>query len=158
MSTQFSDAASAVEEVATSAAKVARKVAADPVGTARKQVTVIERRSARVARRINHRVNARLRTLTPEKVDVWGLELNTRFPERAAVKGLHIVKAQSRRNDPMGRIAKGTLRLLHASFRSIARLATRFEQASEPVTPHAPAHRPAPRKAAPRRRVARAAR
>jgi len=154
MSTEFSDAASAVEEVAASAAKAARKVAADPVGTARKQVRVIERRGAKVARRINHRVNARIRALTPEKVDVWGLELNTRFPERAAVKGLHLVKAQARREDGMGRVAKGALRLLHSSFKSIARVATRFEQASE-LTAHAAAPRAAARTRAPRRTVRR---
>jgi hypothetical protein len=157
MSTEFTDAASAVEEVATTAVKAAKKVASRPVRTARKQVRVIERRSARVARTINHRFTARLRELTPEKVDVWGLELNGKFPEKAAVKGLHLVKARARRDDNMGVVAKRTLRLLHASFKEIARMATRFEEASALTAPHAAAPKPATRTVTSRRRAVRRA-
>ena len=155
MSTEFSDTASAVEEVAVSAAKAARKVASDPVGSARKQVKVIERRGARAARRINHRVNARLRALTPGRMDVWGIELNGRFPEKATVKGLHLVKAQARRSDGMGVIAKRTLHILNTSFGAIAKMATRFEQASELTATHAPVGKTATRARAARRRTAR---
>jgi len=157
MATEFADAVSAVEEVAQSAAKAAKKVASSPVRSARRQVKGIERRSARVARRINHRVNARLHKLAPEGVGVWGIALNDRFPEKAALKGLHLVKVRARHDDNMGMVAKRTLRVLHASFKAIAKMATRFEEASVlPVVQHA-APKPAARARATRRRVVRRA-
>jgi len=156
MSTEFADAAGAVEEVAVSAAKVAKQVVADPVGSARKQVRGFERRSARAARKINRRF-ARISSLRPETMNVWGLELNGAFPEKAAVKGLHLVRLQARRKDGMGEVAKSTLRVLHTSFRVIARVATRLEQATDVSAGAQTAVRGSVRKRAPRRRAVRRA-
>ena len=157
MATEFADAVSAVEEVAASAAKAAKKVASSPVKSARRQVKGIERRSARVARKINHRFNARLHKLAPEGVGVWGIALNDKFPEKAALKGLHLVKARARHDDNMGVVAKRTLRVLHASFKAIARMATRFEEASELPVVHPAAPKPATRTRAARRSAVRRA-
>jgi len=157
MSTDFAEAAGAVEQVAAGAAKAARKVASDPIGSARKQAKGIGRQGTRAARRINRRFSARLRALAPAKLDVFGIVLDGRFPEKAAVKGLHLVQARARRNDGMGVIAKRTLRVLHISFGTIARVATRFEQASGSTAAHSAAAKQAVRRSGSRRRSTRQA-
>jgi hypothetical protein len=136
MSTEikFGDAATTVEEVAIGAAKTAAEVASDPIGSARKQVRGFERKGAPTARKVNRRFNARLNAILPEKVTLWGIELNEKLPEKVAIKGLHLVKLQARRQDVVGDVAKRTLRIFNGSFKTIARTATRFEQATE-LTP-----------------------
>ena len=156
MSTELRETAAAIEEVASEAAKTARKVASGPVRSARRHVKGFERRSTRVARRINRRFNAQVQALAPEKVTVWGLELNTKLPEKAALKGLHLVKVQARRQDNMGEVAKRTLHMLNQSFKTIARVATHLEQASE-LTPRHVAVKPAARPRVARRRTVRRA-
>ncbi|TMG64595.1 MAG: hypothetical protein E6H86_08365 [Chloroflexi bacterium] len=137
MATDFSDTATAVEEFAVGAARTAAEVASDPVGRARKQVKSFERKGAPTVRRINRRLNA----LMPGKVTVFGIEVNGKLPEKIAVKGLHMVKLQARRGDVVGDVAKRTLRIFNGSFKTIARTATRLEQASE-LTIHQGAGRP----------------
>jgi hypothetical protein len=123
----FGETATAVEEVAVGAAKAAAELASDPVGTARKQVRNFERKGTPAVRRINRRINAML----PEKLTVFGMEVNQRLPEKLAVKGLHAVKGQARREDLVGGVAKRTLRIFNGSFKTIARTASRLEQASQ---------------------------
>src|SRR5207248_1251759 len=143
MATDFSDTATAVEEFAVGAARTAAEVASDPVGRARKQVKSFERKGAPTVRRINRRLNA----LMPGKITVFGIEVNGKLPEKIAVKGLHMVKLQARRGDVVGDVAKRTLRIFNGSFKTIARTATRLEQASE-LTPRRPAEsKPAARRA-----------
>jgi hypothetical protein len=133
MSTEikFADAATTVEEVAFGAAKTAAEVASDPIGSARKQVKGFEKKGAPTARKVNRRFNARLNAILPEKVSLWGIELNDKLPEKVAIKGLHLVKLQARRQDVVGDVAKRTLRIFNGSFKTIARTATRLEQATE---------------------------
>lgn len=126
MVTDLSDTATAVEEFAVGAARTAAEVASDPVGKARKQVKSFERKGAPTVRRINRRLNA----LIPTRVSVFGLEVNGKLPEKIAIKGLHLVKLQARRGDVVGDVAKRTLRIFNGSFKTIARAATRLEQAS----------------------------
>ena len=127
MSTEFSDTATAVQEVAVGAAQAAAEVASDPIGAARKQVRSFERKGTPAVRRINRRLNA----LLPEKVKFLGVEVNGKLPENLAIKGLHLVKVQARRQDMVGDVAKRTLRIFNGSFKTIARTATRLEQATE---------------------------
>jgi hypothetical protein len=136
MSTEikFTDAATTVEEVAFGAAKSAAEVASDPIGSARKQVKGFEKKGAPTARKLNRRFNARLNAILPERVTLWGIEVNEKLPERVAIKGLQLVKLQARRQDVVGDVAKRTLRIFNGSFKTIARTATRFEQATE-LTP-----------------------
>jgi hypothetical protein len=134
MNTEFTDTATAVEEAAIGAAETAAEVASHPVRSARKQVKSFERKGTPVARRLNRRISS----LLPDKVTVWGLEVNGKLPEKIAVKGLHLVKVQARRQDVVGDVAKQTLRIFNGSFKTIARTATRLEQATE-LTPHRPA-------------------
>lgn len=148
MVAEFGETATAVEEVAVGAAQAAAEVVSDPVGSARKQVRSFERKGTPAVRRINRRLNAML----PEKVMVFGIEVNGRLPEKLAVKGLHAVKAQARRQDAVGDVAKRTLRIFNGSFKTIARTATRLEQASDLTPPRAAEHRPRRRSA--RRRAA----
>lgn len=133
MSTEinFGDAATTVEEVAIGAARAAAEVASDPIGSARKSVRGFERRGAPTARKVNRRFNARLNAILPEKVTLWGVEVNEKLPEKFAIKGLHLVKLQARRQDVVGDVAKRTLRIFNGSFKTIARTATRLEQATE---------------------------
>ena len=127
MSTDFADTATTVEEFAVGAAKTAAEVASDPVRAARKQVKTLERKGAPAVRRINRQLNA----MIPEKLEIFGVEVNGKLPEKMAVKGLHGIRAQARRNDVVGDVAKRTLRIFNGSFKTIARTATRLEQASE---------------------------
>lgn len=147
MSTDIADTATAVEEVAVGAARTAAEVVTDPIGSARKQVKSFERKGTPAVRRINRRINAML----PDRITVFGLSVNQKLPENLAVKGLHMVKVQARREDIVGGVAKRTLRVFNGSFKTIARTATRLEQASE-LTPRAQAVR---RPAQARRRSAR---
>jgi len=128
MSTDFS--ATAVEEVAVGAAQSVAEMAADPVGAARKQVRSFERKGTPAVRRINRRLNAML----PDKIKFLGVDVNEKLPENLVIKGLHLVKLQARRQDVVGGVAKRTLRAFNGSFKTIARTATRFEQASD-LTP-----------------------
>src|SRR5438094_6787015 len=127
MSSEFADTATAVEEFAVGAAQAAAEVASDPVGAARKQARSFERKGTPAVRRINRRLNA----LLPQKVSIMGVEVNDRLPEKLAIKGLHMVRIQARRQDMFGGVAKRTLRIFNGSFKTIARTATRLEQASE---------------------------
>ena len=127
MSTDFGMTATAVEEVAVGAAKTAAQVATDPLGSARKQVRSFGRKGTPAVRRINRRINAML----PDKLKLFGVEVNRKLPENLAVKGLHVVRGQARRQDVMGDVAKQTLRVFNGSFKTIARAATRLEQASQ---------------------------
>ena len=149
MSTEFADTATAVEEFAVGAAKTAAEVASDPVGAVRKQARSFERKGTPAVRRINRRLNA----LIPERVTVFGVEVNDRLPEKLAIKGLHMVKLQARRHDVMGDVAKRTLKIFNGSFKTIARTATRLEQASD-LTPQRQAERKPARRRASRRRAA----
>ena len=130
MSAEFSDTATTVEEVAVGAAQAAAEVATDPLRAARKQVRSFGRKGTPAVRRINRRLNA----LIPQKVSIMGVEVNDRLPEKLAIKGLHMVRIQARRQDMLGGVAKRTLRIVNGSFKTIARTATRLEQASE-LTP-----------------------
>ena len=136
MSTEikFGDAATMVEEVAIGAAQTAAEVASDPIGSARKSVRGFERKGAPTARKVNRRFNARLNAILPEKVTLWGIEVNDKLPEKVAIKGLQLVKLQARRQDMVGGVAKRTLRIFNGSFKTIARTATRLEQATELTT------------------------
>jgi hypothetical protein len=131
---KFTDAATTVEGVAFGAAKSAAEVASDPIGSARKQVKGFEKKGASTARKVNRQFNAGLNAILPEKVTLWGIELNEKLPEKVAIKGLHLVKLQARRQDMVGGVAKRTLRIFNGSFKTIARTASRFEQATE-LTP-----------------------
>ena len=132
---KFTEAATTVEEVAFGAAKTAAEVASDTIGSARKQVKGFEKKGAPTARKVNRRFNARLNAILPEKVTLWGIEVNEKLPEKVAIKGLQLVKLQARRQDMVGDVAKRTLRIFNGSFKTIARTATLFEQATE-LTPH----------------------
>jgi|SRR5579864_1252475 len=151
MSTEFTDTATAVEEVALGAAKTAAEVASDPVRSARKQFKGLERKGAPVARRVNRRINA----LIPDRLTIMGLEVNGKLPEKVAIKGIHLVKVQARRQDVVGDVAKRTLRIFNSSFKTIARTATRFEQASELTTRRDNVGGTAARTRRPRRRTVR---
>ena len=136
MSSEFADTATAVEEFAVGAAKAAAEVASDPVRAVRKQARSFERKGTPAVRRINRRLTA----LIPDKVTVFGVEVNDRLPEKLAIKGLHLVKVQARRQDVIGDVAKRTLRIFNGSFKTIARTASRLEQATE-LTPRREASR-----------------
>src|SRR6266511_5074937 len=148
MNTQFSDTATAVEEVAVGAAQAAVEVASDPIGAVRKQARSFERKGTPAGRRINRRLNA----FIPEKVTFLGIEVNQKLPEKLALKGLQLVKVQAKRQDMVGGVAKQTLRIFNGSFKTIARTATRLEQASD-LTPQPSKPAIRPRRGSARRRA-----
>src|SRR2546430_12372692 len=107
MSTDFSDTATAVEEFAIGAAKSAAEVASDPIGSARKQARIFERKGTPAVRKINRRLNA----MIPDRLTVFGVEVNGRLPEKVAIKGLQLGQGQARRQDLVGGGAKRPRRL-----------------------------------------------
>jgi hypothetical protein len=147
----MSDTVTTVEEVAFGAAESAAAVAMDPLKAARKQVKGFERKGTPTVRRINRRLSA----LIPDKVSVFGMDVNGKLPEKVVIKGLQMVKLQAKRKDVVGDVAKRTLKIFNGSFKTIARTATRLEQATELATHRngetRPASRPARRRAARRR-------
>ena len=178
------ETATTVAEVAFGAAKAVREVASDPIGSARKQVKGLERKGTPAARKVNRRFNARLNAATapakdaaksinvrltkaakkaekvasglmPERITVWGVDVNGKLPEKVAIKGLNLVKVQARRPDMVGDVAKRTLRIFNGSFKTIAKTATRLEHATELRTQPAAAAKSATRTKRPRRTTAR---
>ena len=149
MSTDFT---TTVEEVAIGAAESVAEVAANPVGAARKQVKGFERKGTPAVRKLNRRINA----LIPDRVMILGVEVNGKLPEKFAIKGIQLVKVQAKRPDVVGDVAKRTLRIFNRSFKTIARTATRFEQASE-LAPRREATTSTTRSRRPRRRTTRRA-
>lgn len=148
MSTEFADTARAVEEVAVGAVRSAAEVGSDPIRSARKQVKSLERKGAPVVRKLSRRLNA----MIPNKITVLGVEVNGKLPEKMAIKGLQLVKLQARRRDRVGDVARRTLQVFNGSFKTIARTATRLEQASELAQPQKAQARPSRRSV--RRRAA----
>jgi hypothetical protein len=138
---KFGEAASTVEDVAFGAAKAAAEVASDPMGSARKSVKGFERKGAPTARKINRRFAARLNAILPDKVTIFGMTVNEKLPAKVASKGLTLVKVQAKRQDMVGTVAKRTLRIFNGSFKTIARTASRLEQATQ-LTPHRAAAKP----------------
>ncbi|HSS95268.1 MAG TPA: hypothetical protein VLR46_14940 [Candidatus Dormibacteraeota bacterium] len=149
------DTMSTVEEVAFGAARAAREVAADPIGSARVQVKGLKRRGAPTARKVNRQLSEQIDAATAPAKDVVKGAAQTAGqiaadlrPERIVLLGLQLVKVQAKRQDTVGDVAKRALKAFNGSFKTIARVAGRFERASElPVRQAA-----APRKA---RRAAR---
>jgi hypothetical protein len=151
--TKFGDTATTVEEVAFGAAKTAAEVASDPIGSARKSVKGFERKGAPTARKLNRQFTARLNAILPEKVTLFGMPINEKLPQKIAIKGLNLVKLQARRQDMVGDVTKRTLRIFNGSFKTIARTATRLEQATQLTPSRATVTKPSVVKA--RRRTAR---
>jgi len=158
MSTDVRDITDTVEEVAFGAAETAAQVAADPIGAVRKQVKGLERKGTPAARKVNRRINSQIEAATAPAKGAFKTISKTAervagelMPEKVAIKGLRLVKVQARRPDVVGDVAKRTLRFFNHSFKTVARVATRLESASE-LAPHAPAA------AANRKRPARRAR
>jgi hypothetical protein len=182
------EAANTVAEVAVGAAQTAAEVASDPIGSARKQVKGFERKGTPAVRKANRRFNTRLNAATapakdaaktfnaglnkaakraervanglmPERITVWGMEVNGKLPEKVAIKGLQLVKVQARRPDMVGDVVKRTLRIFNGSFKTIAKTATRLEHATElrtarPAVAKAATRTRRPRRTAVRRRAA----
>ena len=147
----MSETATTFEEVAVGAAESAAEMASHPMKSARKSVKNLERKGAPAVRRINRRLTA----MIPDKISVFGMEVNGKLPEKVAVRGLQMVKLQARRKDVVGDVAKRTLKIFNGSLKTIARTATRLEQASD-ITPSRngetrPAAKPARRRSGRRR-------
>ncbi|OLC16578.1 MAG: hypothetical protein E6I23_04535 [Chloroflexi bacterium] len=146
---------STVEEVAFGAARTAAEVASDPIGSARKQVKGLKRKGSPTARKVNRQLTEQINAATAPAMDAvksFGKAAEKvaadLLPERIAMRGLHVVKVQAKRQDQVGEVAKRTLKMFNGSFKTIARVASRLEKASDlPVS--------APRKATAPRRSAR---
>ena len=145
------DFATEVEEVAVGAVEAAAEVATDPIGAVRKQARSFQRKGTPAVRTINRRINA----LLPDRVTLFGIEVNDRLPEKLAIKGLHAVRGQARRQDVVGGVAKRTLKMFNGSFKTIARTATRLEEASTLASKREAASKPATRPARRRSRSTR---
>jgi len=158
MSTDIKDITDTVEEVAFGAAETAAEVASNPIGSVRRQVKSLERKGTPAARKVNRRVNARIDAATEPARDAFKVISKTAarvadelVPEKVVLRSLRQIKSQAKRPDAIGRMAKRTLHLFNKSFKTVARVATRFESASE----IAPASKPAARSATTRRRARR---
>ena len=149
MSTDVSEMTDTVEEVAFGAAEAAAEVAADPVGAVRRQVKSFEKKGRPTARRVNRQINRQIDYATAPAKDAFKTVAKTASrvandldPEKVAVRGLRLVKVQAKRDDMVGDVAKQTLKFFHRSFKTVARVATRLENASD-LAPRATAERTA---------------
>src|SRR5256712_10670073 len=113
------------------------EVAADPMATARKQVKGLKRKGAPTARGVNRQLNEQISAATaPAKEAVKEFTKTAEkvaadlLPERIAIRGLHLVKVQAKRQDQVGTVAKRALKMFNGSFKTIARAANRLEKAS----------------------------
>jgi hypothetical protein len=167
MSTDIKEVTDTVQQVAFGAAETAAEIASDPIGSVRKQVKSLERKGTPAARKVNRRINyaaapARDAFKTIGKTagavrESAGSIAGELAPDRVVLRGLRLVKVQAKRPDMVGDVAKRTLKFFNRSFKTVARVATRFENASE-LTPAAkPATRPAARRRPARRTRRRAA-
>lgn len=148
MSTDVKDITDTVEEVAFGAAETVAEVASDPIGSVRRQVKGLERKGTPATRKVNRRVNARIDAAAEPAREAFKAFSKTAgavqksamkmagelMPEKVAMRGLRLVKVQARRPDAIGHAAKRTLRAFNRSFKSVVRVATRLENASE-ITP-----------------------
>ena len=160
MSTDIREITDTVEEVAFGAAEAAAEVASNPIGSVRRQVKSLERKGTPAARKVNRRVNAGIEAATEPARDAFKVISKTAarvadelVPEKVVLRGLRQIKSQAKRPDAIGMVAKRTLRVFNRSFKTVARVATRFETASE----LAPASKPAAKAATTRRPRRRAA-
>ena len=138
MSTDVSEMTDTVEEVAFGAAETAAEVAADPVGAVRRQVKSFERKGRPTARRVNRQVNRQLEYATAPAKDAFKMVRKTAArvaveldPEKVAIRGLRLVKHQAKREDMVGDVAKQTLKFFNRSFKNVARVAVRLDNASD---------------------------
>ena len=138
MSTDVKEMTDTVEQVAFGAAETAAEVAADPIGAVRRQVNGLEKKGTPTARKVNRRINARINYATAPAKDAFktisktaGRVADELDPEKVALRGLRLVKVQAKRPDMVGDVAKQTLKFFNRSFKTVARVATRFENASE---------------------------
>ena len=141
MSTDVSVMTDTVEEIAFGAAETAAEVASDPVGAMRRQAKNFERKGRPAARRVNRQINRQIEYATAPAKDAFKTVTKTAArvsrelePEKVAMRGLRLVKHQAKREDMIGDVAKQTLKLMNRSFKTVARVAGRFESASE-LTP-----------------------
>lgn len=145
MSTDVKDFSDTVEQVAFGAAETAAEVASDPIGSVRKSVKGLEKKGTPAARRINRKVNARFNAVAEPAQDAFKSIRKTAtkavarvadelVPEKVVLRGLRQMKHQAKRADIVGDAAKSTLKFFNRSFKTVARVATKFENASD-VTP-----------------------
>jgi hypothetical protein len=161
MSTDISEMTDTVQEVAFGAAEAVAEVASDPAGAVRRQVKTFEKRGTPAARRVNRQINRQVEHATAPARDAFKTVADTAArmrreldPEKVAMSGLRIVKHQAKREDRVGDVAKQTLKFFNRSFKTVARVAGRFETASE-LTPRASAERSTTRRPARRTRTRR---
>jgi hypothetical protein len=153
MSTDIKEVTGTVEQVAFGAAETAAEIASDPIGSMRKQVKSFERKGTPAARKVNRRINHAtapaqdaFKTIskTADAVkESAGKVAGELAPEKVVIRGLRLVKVQAKRPDMVGDVAKRTLRFFNRSFKTVARVATRFETASELTPVSRPSTRPA---------------
>ena len=154
MSTDVRDMTDTVEEVAFGAAEAAVEVAADPIGAVRRQVKGLEKKGTPAARKVNRRINHQIEYATAPAKDAFKTITRTAErvageldPQKVVIKGLRLVRVQAKREDVVGDVAKQTLKFFNRSFKTVARVATRLETASElaprATTQHTTTRRPA---------------
>jgi hypothetical protein len=154
MSTDVREMTDTVEQVAFGAAEAAAELAADPIGTVRRQVKGLEKKGTPAARKVNRRINTQIEYATAPAKDAFKTITKTAktagrtaervagqlMPEKVALRSLHLVKVQAKRDDMVGDVAKSTLRFFNRSFKTVARVATKLENASELAPRTSPQH------------------
>ncbi len=153
MSTDVSEMTDRVEEVAFGAAEAVAEVASDPVGAVRRQVKSFEKKGTPTARKAAPAVDA-FKTVRKTAVKTASQVAGQLDPEKVVIRGLRLVKVQAKREDVVGDVAKQTLKFFNRSFKTVARVATKFENASE-VAPRTAPERSTTRRPARRSRTRR---
>lgn len=145
MSTDVKEFTDTVEEVAFGAAETVAEVASNPIKSVRKSVKGLERKGTPATRRINRKVSVRFNAVADPAQDAFkyirksatraaSTVADQLVPEKVVLRSLRQIKHQAKRSDIVGDAAKGTLKFFNRSFKTVARVATRFENASD-LTP-----------------------
>jgi hypothetical protein len=164
MSTDVKEMTDTVEQVAFGAAEAAAELASDPIGAVRRQVKGFEKKGTPTARKINRRINKQIDYATAPAKDAFKTISKTAErmageldPQKVVIRGLRLVKVQAKREDMVGDVAKQTLRFFNRSFKTVARVATKLENASD-LSPRSTAQHVTTTTRRPARRTARARR
>lgn len=125
------DIAEAVENTASTATDIAAGAAAtvvEAISNPGRTAGRFSRKGAPARREVHREVAGAVSDVRETTLEVAGALL----PERIAIRGLRLVKAQARRKDLVGELAYRGLDLVNGSLKEVASAITRLERASQP--------------------------
>ncbi len=132
MRSEIREGAAEAQETMTNAATGAVvsvvEAAADPVGTARKEVRRLAKRGEPVNRRLGREAENTAEDVAGAVDDV----VSGNLAERVALRGIKVLRNRARRRDIFGDVLYGGLNLFNTVLDGTARELNKFQDASQP--------------------------